>query len=106
MNTTSDTSKTVLLPDLALLLVAISHIGRWKMLRELSLGEPREISELANVAGCSYDMARKNLDVLVAAGITVKTRGRCFQLQKQYLPKPGEPVVNFGHCLLRLDAAG
>jgi hypothetical protein len=23
-----------------------------------------------------------------------------------YFPTPGQPVVDFGHCLLRLDAAG
>jgi hypothetical protein len=27
-----------------------------------------------------------------------------YQLVRQYLPTPGQPVVDFGHCLLRLDA--
>jgi predicted transcriptional regulator len=106
MNMTPDTSKTVPLPDLEPLLNAISHPKRWKMLRELSLGEPREISEMAEVGGCSYDMARKHLAVLMHAGIVVQGRGRLFQIQKHHLPAPGERVVDFGHCLLRLDALG
>ena len=104
MNTTSEASKTAPIPGRNRLLTAISQPRRWRMLRELSQGEPREISELAGVAGCSYDMARKHLAVLVAAGIVVQTRGRCYQIPKQYLPTPGQPVVDFSHCLLRLDA--
>lgn len=85
---------------------ALSHVARWKMLRELSLGEPREIAELATVADCSYDSAIKHLGVLLDAGLVIRGRGRVFQMQKQHLPFPGERIVDFGHCLLRLDAAG
>lgn len=30
---------------------------------------------------------------------------RLYTIPKKYLPVPGQPVVDFGHCLLRLDAA-
>jgi hypothetical protein len=36
----------------------------------------------------------------------VRGRGRVYQLARQYLPTPGQPVVDFGHCVLRLDAVG
>jgi len=36
----------------------------------------------------------------------VQGRGRLYNIPKQYLPSPGEAVVDYGHCLLRLDAAG
>jgi hypothetical protein len=38
--------------------------------------------------------------------VVVSGRGHLYQIPKQYLPTPGQPVVDFGHCLLRLDAAG
>jgi hypothetical protein len=38
------------------------------------------------------------------AGLVVQGRGRLYPSAKQYLPAPGQPAVDFGHCLLRLDA--
>ena len=37
--------------------------------------------------------------------MTARGRGRLYQMAKQYLPTPGQLVVDCGHCLLRLDAA-
>ena len=107
MNSTSGTSKdntTQPLPDLERLTNAIGHVTRWKMLRELTAGEARSIAELAVAGGCSYESAVKHLVVLRKAGLVVQGRGRLYQIQKHHLPMPGEPVVDFGHCLLRLDA--
>ena len=109
MNQTASLLKNPLvepLPDLKRLANALSHPARWKMLKELTAGEPRAIAELAGAGECSYESARKHLAVLCRAGIVVQGRGRLYQIPKQYLPTPGEPVVDFGHCLLRLDAAG
>ena len=44
--------------------------------------------------------------MLRRAGLVVQGRGRLYQVPKQYLPTPGQPIVDFGHCLLRLDVAG
>jgi predicted transcriptional regulator len=93
------------LPDLNRLAKAMSQPTRWKMLKELTVGEARTIRELAGVGGCSYENARKHLAVLQQAGLVVQGRGRLYQIPKQYLPTPGQPVADFGHCLLRLDAA-
>ncbi len=93
------------LPDLKRLVGAIGSVPRWKMLRELSCGEARTVSELAAVAGCSYQSGVKHLAVLRKAGLAVRGRGKLYQLHKHHLPVPGQSVVDFGHCLLRLDAA-
>jgi hypothetical protein len=42
--------------------------------------------------------------MLRRAGMAVQAHGRLYSIPKQYLPVPGQPVVDFGHCLLRLDA--
>ena len=107
MNSTPEPVKTGLpRPDLELLVTAISHTRRWKMIKELCAGEPRTIDELAQVAGTSYDNASKHLGQLFRAGIVVRGRGRVYELTKQYVPAPGQLVVDFGHCVLRLDALG
>ena len=107
MNSPSGTPKNAPvqpLPDLDRLAKALSHVARWKMLKEFSAGEPRTIAELATAGGCSYESAVKHAVVLRRAGLAVQERGRLYQIPKQYLPTPGQPVVDFGHCLLRLDA--
>ena len=109
MNSTSETTKSATvtpLPDFELLAGALGNPTRWRMLKELSLGEPRTVGELATVAGCNYDNAGRHLAVLRKAGLVAQGRGRLYQIPKQYLPAPGERLVDFGHCLLRLDAAG
>lgn len=108
MNTPADTIATkanIPSADLQTFLTAISHVTRWKMMGELSLGEPREIAEMAHVGGCSYDMALKHLAVLRDAGIVVQGRGRLYQIPRQFLPEPGQRVADFGHCRLRFEAA-
>ncbi len=94
------------LPDMELLITALGHSTRWKMLKELTCGEARTIDEMAKVGGVSYDNAAKHLARLVRGGLVVRGRGRLYQIPKQYLPTPGQPVVDYGHCLLRLEAAG
>jgi hypothetical protein len=109
MDSTSPTPKiSAVAPSLNLERVAgaLSHVARWKMLRELSLGEPREIAELGVIAGCSYDSAIKHLGVLLKAGLVVRGRGRVFQIAKQYLASPEERILDYGYCLLRLESVG
>ena len=92
------------LPDLQLALRAISQLSRWKMIKELTCGEARTIAELAAVGGCSYESGIKHLQVLQQAGLLERGRGGVYQLVRRFLPTPGQPVVDFGHCLLRMDA--
>jgi DNA-binding transcriptional ArsR family regulator len=94
------------LPRLDLLASALGHPARWQILKELSHGEPRMVRELATVIRCSPDMTSKHLAKLRQAGAVVQGRGRLYQIPPQHLTAPGEKVVDFGHCLLRLDVAG
>ena len=91
-------------PDREKLVLALGSNTRWRMIGELTCGEARSIGELATAGGCSYDAAIKHLKLLRSAGLVSQGRGRLYQLVPQYLPTPGEPVVDFGHCLLRLNA--
>ena len=75
MNSNPETAKTTSiepLPDLERLVSAIGHTRRWKMLKELTAGEPRTIEEMAKVGGCSYDNASKHLAMLRRAGLVVR----------------------------------
>ena len=108
MNPDANPQKTTAvrpLPDLKQTLRAVAQLSRWKMLKELTCGEARTIAELAAVGGCSYESGIKHLHVLHRAGLLERGRGGVYQLVRQYLPTPGVAVVDFGHCLLRLDAA-
>jgi hypothetical protein len=107
MNSDTGTQKNAViqpLPDLKRTLQAIAQMSRWKMLKELTCGEPRTIAELAVVGGCSYESGVKHLQVLHRAGLVERGRGGVYLLVKKYLPTAGQPVVDFGHCLLRMDA--
>jgi DNA-binding MarR family transcriptional regulator len=94
------------LPDHELLLTALGHSARWRMLRALSAGEAMTVTELSEVAGCSVDMSSKHLKVLKATGLVVQKRNRLYAIPPAYQPVPGEPLLDYGHCILRLDAAG
>ena len=93
-------------PDLEQLVFVLGNFSRWKMLRELSTGDTRTISELATAGGCSYASAVKHLALMRAAGLVTQGRGSLYQIPAHHLPSPGQPVVDFGHCLLRLEAKG
>ena len=77
MNSVAEISKVpagMPLPDRELLITAISHSTRWKMLKELTCGEARTIDEMAKAGGCSYDNASKHLARLVRRSHRARTR--------------------------------
>ena len=98
------TTTNIPLLDRNRLITALSHDTRWRILKELSAGEPMMVRELATRVGCSDTMASKHMAVLRDAGLVI-CRRQLYQLQPHHVPKPGEPIVDFGHCLLRLDRA-
>jgi predicted transcriptional regulator len=108
MNTTTDAPPAVSIPaklPLNDVLFAIGTPVRWQILSELSASEPLMVSEIAQRIGPSADLTSKHIAVLRKCGLVVQSRGRFYQIQKHYLPVPGQRVADFGHCLLRLDAA-
>lgn len=107
MSSDSDTPKpaaAIPLPDEAKLVFILGNHARWKMLRELSDGDTRTIGELAKAGDCSYDSAVKHLILMREAGLVVQGRGSLYQLPAHYRPTPGQPHVDFGHCLIRFNA--
>lgn len=92
------------LPDRTLLIAALNHPDRWTILKELTKGEPRMGIELAELVGKNRDAVAKQMFMLQRAGVVAHQRNRTYSLLKQYLPQPGQPIVDFGHCLLRLNA--
>ena len=106
MSETSSSSTTAapaipLLP-LASLLHAIGDKTRWKILYELSAGEPLMVKELAKAIGRSEDVASKHLAVLRQAGATQIGRGRLHQIPRQFLLDSSARQVDFGYFQLRL----
>lgn len=106
MNTIPAASQTVSstsMPALAPLLAAIGDPVRWRILSELSAGEPLMVVEIAERIGRDAGLVSKHLAVLRKAGLVVSGRARLYQIPLQFLPSPGQRVVDYGHCLLRLD---
>jgi hypothetical protein len=107
MNSASETPKLAAatpLPDEAKLVFILGNYSRWKMLRELSDGDTRTIGELAKAGDTSYDSAVKHLILMREADLVVQGRGSLYQLPAHFLPTPGQPHVDFGHCLIRFNA--
>jgi predicted transcriptional regulator len=72
----------------------------------LSAGEAMTVTELSEVVGCSVDMSSKHLKILKAADLVIQKRNRLYAIHPAHQPVPGEPLLDYGHCVLRLDAAG
>jgi DNA-binding transcriptional ArsR family regulator len=90
---------------LAEILGAICNPVRWALLRELASGEQLMVTELAERVGQSLDTASKNMAILRKAGIVIQGRNRLYQIAPQFLTDKTGRVVDFGYCLLRLNAA-
>ena len=106
MNTDSSGSQPVSTPPRPSLEVIISVLGtltRWQILSELSVGEPLAVMEIAERIGSTPNLITQHMAGMRQAGLVVKGRNRLYQIPKQYLPVPGQRIVDFGHCLLRLD---
>jgi len=76
---------------------------RWKILAELSGGEPRMVSELAKMLGRSSSVVSRHMGALGYAGMAVCER-RLWLVPARFVV-PGKRQLDFGHCLLRFPAA-
>lgn len=75
---------------------------RWDILKALAAGEPMGAGELGKIAGCNVSTACKHMRILAAAGLVEQGRGRLYRIPPYCQPTPGQRVVDYGHCLLRL----
>ena len=87
---TPPTATAIARPDIDRVVAGLRHRNRWKMLKELSCGEPRTIAELAKVAGCGYDNASQHLRQLYLAGLIVRGRGHVYEIQA--IPAQSRPA--------------
>ncbi len=88
------------------LVKAVCDPLRWAIVRELSLGEPRMVTEIARALGKPPTLISKHLAWLRKAGAVVRGRGRLYAIPRQFVPSPGDGVVDYGHLVLRTKLAG
>lgn len=77
---------------------------RWNIIRELSKGEALPVQELARRVGNTRPMTSKHLALMRKRGVVVVCYGRLYRLAPAFQPKPGDRVLDVGHCIMRLDA--
>ena len=86
------------------LMRALANPIRWKVLQLIAGGEGIGQSDLGQLYGMSGSAAKKHLEMLVEAGICVRGRGRLYRFAPRFQPPTGGPfVIDFGHCLIRLN---
>jgi biotin operon repressor len=91
------------LPDLGRLMTAIGHPMRWAILKVLADGTGYGVPDLAPLIKCSNSNITKHLQILKNCGIVFRGRGNLYYIVGQYNPNPGAHLLEFGHCILRLD---
>jgi DNA-binding transcriptional ArsR family regulator len=105
METPSPTASRVppeLHPPLEKLLPALYEPIRWRILSELSSGEPRMVKELAKSLKCSPSLASKHVGVLRRAGLITVGRAGVYLIPPHFIVSAAERHLDFGHCLIRL----
>jgi DNA-binding transcriptional ArsR family regulator len=85
------------------LLYALGNETRWRILCELAGGEPAGTRDLAPIVGCTPSGVYQHLAVLKEAGLVIQGRGYLYKILPQFLPVPGQRILDLGHCILRLD---
>jgi DNA-binding transcriptional ArsR family regulator len=93
-------------PSLSLRAVqsTLGSAPRWAILRELADGGSLMVSELAERTRMTPSAVSKQLTALVNDRIVIHPRGRLYQIAPQFLADKTERLVDFGYCLLRLNA--
>ena len=77
--------------------------SRWRIVGELAKGEALPVQELARRLRCKPTSISKHLAVMRQHGIVQPHYGSCYRLAPAFTPKPGENVLDLGHCLMKLD---
>ena len=91
--------------DLDKLLTAIGNSQRWHILKLISDGEGCCASDVASMFRISVSAASKHLNRLYESGICYQGRGRLCLIRPEFQPDPAKKILDFGHCILRLDHA-
>jgi DNA-binding transcriptional ArsR family regulator len=94
-----------ILPDRDTLMMIVSHPRRLAILKVLSDGDGYGIGDLAPLVHCSTPNVSRHMLLLKQAGLVSIGRGKLYRLQPYYISEPRK-VLDFGHCILRLDVQG
>ncbi|MES2437709.1 MAG: helix-turn-helix domain-containing protein [Verrucomicrobiota bacterium] len=81
---------------------ALGSPVRWKLLREVAMGDGLIIVELAERLGLPASNASKHMRVLRDCGLVVVNRAGNHQITRGRLVSKNEGIVECGCCLLRL----
>ena len=82
---------------------AIANPMRRAILAHLCDGEPMGATDIAGLVKSDPSNIARHFLVMRRAGIIVIGRGKLHRIPPQFMPVPGARIVDFGHCLLRLD---
>ena len=83
----------------------VSSIPRWLILRELSMGEPLPVTEIARRVRSTSTAISKHCSILLDSGIVYRSYGGLYNIDPRFLV-PGERSIDLGFVLLRLDQMG
>ncbi len=84
------------------ILSAIGDINRWRILVELSKGEPLPVAELSRRIGRPANVLSKHIAQLREAGIVTRGFGNLYRIPADTLDIAAR-TVDIGPMLLRLD---
>ncbi len=84
---------------------AVANPMRRAILAHLSDGEPMGATDIASLVHSDPSNIARHFLVMRRAGIIVMGRGKLQRIPPQFNPNPGSRTLDFGHCLLRLNAA-
>lgn len=81
---------------------ALADPLRWRILADLSRGEPRMVLEIARRFDRPPSTISKHMGVLRRAGIVVSGSGGLYRIADRFRGAPGQREIDLGVCLLRL----
>lgn len=84
------------------LLSVLSDITRWRILAELIKGEPLPVKEIALRISAKATSVTKHCAILREAGIIQRGFGNPYKICP-HLIVPGQPALDLGAVLIRLD---
>lgn len=89
-------------PSVSDLIYALNDPSRWRILKELSSGESRLVSELMGVTRKSLSATSKHVAALASVGL-IESHRRAYRLAPRFVPRSNPNELDFGVCVIRLD---
>lgn len=87
------------------LVAILGSVAAWKVLRALADGSSLLPNEIAEQSRLPNDTVRKQLIRMRDAGVVIAPRVKLYEIPPQFLADKTERILDFGYCLLRMNAA-